>query len=76
MVRVGGGGRASVTAGGGGGGGGEGSVKAGKEEGEGEDGQQARKLPAVQATLPEPVVQVEVGSGPSQQDTREKTEVL
>ena len=73
-MRVGGGrGRVSVTAGGGGGGG---CVTAGKEEYAGEDGQQARKLPAVQATLPEPVVQMEVGSGPSQQDTREKTEVL
>ena len=71
-VRVGGGRGGSVTAGAGG----EGPVKAGKEEYEGEDGQQARKLPALQATLPEPVVQVEVRSGPSQQDTCEKIEVL
>ena len=39
-------------------------------------GQQARNEPAVQAMLPEPMVQVEVGSDPSQQDTSEYTELL
>lgn len=72
-MRLGRGGGGGVVRSGRGGGGGGGSVRAGKEE---YAGQQARMLPAVQATLPEPVVQVEVGSGPSQQDTREKIEVL
>ena len=72
VVRIGTGGGGGVVRLGRGGGGG-GSVSAGKEV---YAGQQARMLPAVQATLPEPVVQVEVGSRPSQQDTREKTEVL
>lgn len=38
------------------------SARAGAGVFEGEDGQHARKLPAVQAMLPEPVVQMEVGS--------------
>ena len=38
------------------------SANAGEKEYAGEEGQHARMLPAVQATLPEPVVQAEVGS--------------